>query len=286
VHIQDENDYAIFRTLKNEILIMQVTLSEQGSAPVADPTTQQSTVICHSYEGISLEEKLAELNRVISSPDFPATLRNRRFLSFAVKRTLEAPVGVQVRVRAYDVATQIFGRSDDFSTILDPIVRIEAGKLRRDLETYYLKSGRSNPLRIELPRGGYGPIFLRQEAAEETGPQAPAALGDLAADARAELDRVVKSADFPATDRNRKFLSYVVENELAGRFEEITPVLLGQRVFQRDESFNPNKDPIVRIEAGKLRRDLETYYLKAGRRNPLRISIPKGGYRPAFASAV
>jgi hypothetical protein len=105
----------------------------------------------------------------------------------------------------------------------------------------------------------------------------------LAADARAELDRIVKSADFPATDRNRKFLTYVVENELAGRLEEITPILLGKRVFQRDENFDPNEDPIVRIEAGKLRRDLETYYLKAGRRNPLRISIPKGAYRPAFA---
>jgi hypothetical protein len=264
---------------------MQDTVSEQKAASVAVQPSQQKTMISRSDDGISQEEMAAELNRVITSPDFPATLRNRRFLSFAVERTLEAPAGAQVRVRAYDVATQIFGRADDFSTILDPIVRIEAGKLRRDLETYYLKSGRLNPLRIELPRGGYEPIFLRQPAAEETDLQAPAALGDLAADARAELDRIVKSADFPATDRNRKFLTYVVENELAGRLEEITPILLGKRVFQRDENFDPNKDPIVRIEAGKLRRDLETYYLKAGRRNPLRISIPKGGYRPAFAYA-
>ena len=277
------NNYANFGAPETKIPNMQDTVSEQKAASVAPTTNQQKILIPHSDEGISQEEKLAELNRAISSPDFPATLRNRRFLSFAVERTLEAPAGTQVRVRAYDVATQIFGRADDFSTILDPIVRIEAGKLRRDLETYYLKSGRLNPLRIELPRGGYEPIFLRQQAAEDADPQAPAALGDLAADARAELDRIVKSADFPATDRNRNFLIYVVENELAGRLEEITPGLLGKRVFQRDENFDPNKDPIVRIEAGKLRRDLETYYLKAGRRNPLRISIPKGGYRPAFA---
>ena len=281
--MRTQNNYANFGIPETRIPNMQDTVSEQKAASVAPTTNQQKILIPHSDEGISQEEKLAELNRAISSPDFPATLRNRRFLSFAVERTLEAPAGTQVRVRAYDVATQIFGRADDFSTILDPIVRIEAGKLRRDLETYYLKSGRLNPLRIELPRGGYEPIFLRQPAAEDADPQAPAALGDLAADARAELDRIVKSADFPATDRNRNFLSYVVENELAGRLEEITPVLLGQRVFQRDENFDPNKDPIVRIEAGKLRRDLETYYLKAGRRNPLRISIPKGGYRPAFA---
>ena len=264
---------------------MQDTLSEQRPASVAAKTRQQKAPIPRSDEGISQEEMLAELNRVISSPDFPATLRNRRFLSFAVERTLEAPTGAQLRVRAHDVATQIFGRSDDFSTIIDPIVRIEAGKLRRDLETYYLKSGRLNPLRIQLPRGGYDPVFRRQQAAEEGGPQAPTTLGSLAADARAELDRIVQSTDFPATDRKRKFLIYVVENELAGRPEEITPILLGQRVLLRDENFNPNKDPIVRIEAGKLRRDLETYYLKSGRRNPLLISIPKGGYRPAFAYA-
>lgn len=259
------------------------SLTDQEAAPVADVTRKRSSLNFRSDEGISREEKLAELERVIASADFPATLRNRRFLSFAVERNLDAPAGTYPCVRAYDVATRIFGRSEDFSTILDPIVRIEAGKLRRDLETYYLKSGRTNSLRIELPRGGYDPIFRRQEAMQDANARAPKASGDLAADARAELDRIVQSADFPATPRNRKFLAYVVEKELAGLQEEICPALLGVRVFGRGEDFDPNKDPIVRIEAGKLRRDLETYYLKAGRRNPLRISIPKGGYRPSLS---
>ena len=72
---------------------MQDTLSEQGPASVAAKTSQQKALIPRSDEGISQEEMLAELNRVILSPDFPATLRNRRFLSFAVERTLEAPAG-------------------------------------------------------------------------------------------------------------------------------------------------------------------------------------------------
>ena len=259
------------------------SLTDQGAAPVADVTRKRSSLTFRSDEGISREEKLAELERVIASADFPATLRNRRFLSFAVECNLDAPAGAHPCVRAYDVATRIFGRSEDFSTILDPIVRIEAGKLRRDLETYYLKSGRTNPLRIELPRGGYDPIFRRQQVTEDGGKEVPRASGDLAADARAELDRIVQSTDFPATARNRKFLAYVVEKELAGLHDEICAALLGVRVFGRGEDFDPNKDPIVRIEAGKLRRDLETYYLKAGRRNPLRISVPKGGYRPSFS---
>jgi hypothetical protein len=234
-----------------------------------------------AHDGVSAEEGMAELQRVLDSADFPATLRNRRFLSFVVEHFLQS--GGKSRVLAYDVATGVFGRPESFNTILDPIVRIEAGKLRRDLETYYLKSGRRNPWRIEVPRGGYDPVFSRQEGIGFSASFVPASTGDLALDGAAELQRVVSSADFPATPRNRKFLVYVVERELAGRPEESTALLVATLVFGRGADFDTNNDPIVRIEASKLRRDLETYYLKSGRANPLRISLPKGGYRPVFS---
>jgi len=234
-----------------------------------------------THDGVGGEEIRAELQRVLNSTDFPATLRNRRFLSLVVERFLQD--GGKSKVSAHCVATRVFGRPESFNTILDPIVRIEAGKLRRDLETYYLKSGRRNPLRIEMPCGGYDSVFLRQEETEFPEPFVPATTGDLALDAAAELRRVVASADFPATARNRKFLAYVVENELAGRSAESTAMLVATLVFGRGADFDPNSDPIVRIEASKLRRDLETYYLKSGRANPLHISLPKGGYRPVFA---
>ncbi|TJV90854.1 MAG: hypothetical protein E5X52_34795, partial [Mesorhizobium sp.] len=54
-------------------------------------------------------------------------------------------------------------------------------------------------------------------------------------------------------------------------------------VFGRDMSFDPQTDPIVRIEAGHLRRGLERYYLTAGHDDPILITIPKGGYVPAFS---
>lgn len=234
-------------------------------------------------DGVSPEEARAELNRVIQSADFPATPRNRRFLSHVVERALEANGSGTVRVSAHEVATRVFGRPDTFNTLLDPIVRIEAGKLRRDLETYYLKSGRGSRVRISVPRGGYDPVFLREEVPAVSDPVMPPATGDLTADAKEEVARLLESKDFPATERNRRFLAYVVEKELSGQPEEITATLVATRVFGRAEGFNPNKDPIVRIEAAKLRRDLETYYLKAGRNNPLRISLPKGGYRPRFS---
>ncbi|MBU3664767.1 MAG: hypothetical protein FGM15_02645 [Chthoniobacterales bacterium] len=228
--------------------------------------------------GFTTNEVKAELDRIVGSPDFRASPRNRRFLEFVVLRTLTQP---DSRISAYDVATQVFGRPDTFNPVKDPIVRIEAGKLRRDLETFYLKAGSRGRLRIEMPKGGYRAGFLPatpEPAASDCPPTA-----SLSDDPMEELQRVLSSSDFPATARNRKFLDFVVRETLAGRADGITARTIGLRVLGRPASFNPNQDPIVRIEAGRLRRDLETYYLKSGHRNPLRISIPRGGYLPVFA---
>lgn len=222
------------------------------------------------------EEMRAELRRVIDSPDFPATPRNRAFLEYIVTREL---AGEGESISAYAVATAVFARSELFNSLLDPIVRIEAGKLRRDLETYYLKSGRCNPLRLTVPRGAYRPRFIVPSADATSTPGPRAAFSP---EPRAELERVLASRDFPASLRNREFLRYVVEKVLSGHEGRIEAYEIGTKVFGRADSFDSLTDPIVRIEAGKLRRDLETYYLKEGRRNPLRIELPKGGYRPVF----
>jgi len=104
----------------------------------------------------------------------------------------------------------------------------------------------------------------------------------LAVAVRSELERILRSRDFRASKRNRKFLRRVVEAELTGCGHEINGYLIGSEVFARGKSFDHVKDPIVRIEATKLRRDLERYYLTSGRGDRILISIPKGGYRPAF----
>lgn len=100
--------------------------------------------------------------------------------------------------------------------------------------------------------------------------------------ARAELRRILESPEFEASERNRRFLEYVVEEALAGRALRIKAYSVATEVFRRDESFDPQMDPIVRIEASRLRRALERYYLTAGVDDPLRILIPKGAYAPAF----
>jgi TolB-like protein len=103
---------------------------------------------------------------MVASADFPATERNRRFLVYVTEKTL---AGKHEDVTGYNVATEVFGRPADFNPTTDPIVRIEAAKLRRDLETYYLKSGACGSVKISLPRGGYIPLFERGNAAAPSG---------------------------------------------------------------------------------------------------------------------
>lgn len=240
------------------------------------------TFLASSACDFSEHEIRGELRRVIASEDFPATLRNRKFLTYVVERALQSEPH-SGRVTAHDIATKVLGRRDNFNPVEDPIVRIEAARLRKDLLTYYLKSGRRNPLRIDVPRGGYNAVFFRPVEQEEIDPEPQPVTGILAEDAAAQLRRITASADFPAAPRNRRFLAYIVEKELAGAVDEISARFIGKRVFGRGSDFDPNEDPIIRIEAGKLRRDLEVYFLTSGRHDPLHISIPKGRYRPVFA---
>ncbi|QEW22341.1 type IV pilus biogenesis/stability protein PilW [Marinibacterium anthonyi] len=102
------------------------------------------------------------------------------------------------------------------------------------------------------------------------------------ADTREELDRVLASAAFPASDLRRAFLDHIVTETLAGRSNLIKGFTIAVEVFGRDESFDSQTDPVVRLEARRLRRDLDCYYIDAGRKDPVRIHIPKGGYVPQF----
>jgi len=101
---------------------------------------------------------------------------------------------------------------------------------------------------------------------------------------RAQLDRILSSPEFHATDKMRDFLRFVVEEKLAGRSHQLKGYTIATRVFGRDDDFNASLDPIVRIQAGRLRRAIERYYLVGGVRDPILVTIPKGRYIPQFAT--
>ena len=101
---------------------------------------------------------------------------------------------------------------------------------------------------------------------------------------REQLGHILASPDFHATDKMRDFLRYIVEEKLAGRSNRLKGYTIALSVFGRGDDFDAANDPIVRIQAGRLRRALERYYLTAGSRDPILIDIPKGRYVPRFAS--
>jgi adenylate cyclase len=97
-----------------------------------------------------------------------------------------------------------------------------------------------------------------------------------------QLERILASEEFSLPERGRKFLRYVVEETLAGGADRIKGYSIALQVFGRSDSFDAQSDPAVRIEAGRLRRALERYYLVAGQHDPIIINIPKGAYVPFF----
>ncbi|WP_051614436.1 hypothetical protein [Phyllobacterium sp. UNC302MFCol5.2] len=97
---------------------------------------------------------------------------------------------------------------------------------------------------------------------------------------RAELQRILVSTEFKSTPRRRRLLNYLVGELLAGREKSLKGYTIATEVFGRDERFDPQADPVVRLEARRLRHDLNSYYVAAGRNDPLRINVPKGQYAP------
>lgn len=97
-----------------------------------------------------------------------------------------------------------------------------------------------------------------------------------------QMKRIMVSPEFAVPARAKKFLQYLVDETLGGRADRIKAYSVAIEVFGRDASFDAQNDPAVRIEAARLRRGLERYYLTAGTNDPVVISIPKGGYVPQF----
>ncbi len=103
---------------------------------------------------------------------------------------------------------------------------------------------------------------------------------------RHQLNRILDSPGFKGSPNQREFLSFVVNETLAGRASQIKGYTIAVTVYGRKDEFDPQADPVVRLEAGRLRRALDNYYLEAGKNDPVRIEIPKGGYVPAFQTGV
>src|SRR5579862_9860924 len=104
-----------------------------------------------------------QLERVLGSAGFARNERLSRFLRFVVDQSLE---GKDSEIKESVVALEVFDRNADYDPKLNSIVRTEAGRLRARLSEYYSGQGRNDPVVVELPKGGYVPLFRERDASQ------------------------------------------------------------------------------------------------------------------------
>ncbi len=102
----------------------------------------------------------------------------------------------------------------------------------------------------------------------------------------AQLDRILSNPEFAQSERLQKFLRFIVTETLAGRAETLKEFTIALDVFERDDSFDPQTNSIVRVEASRLRAKLVKYNGIEGRNDPIHIRLPTGHYIPVFENNV
>jgi hypothetical protein len=105
------------------------------------------------------DEVHAALDRIVASDLLRQSPQLVAFLRFIVATTLR---GESSRIKGYTIGIEALGRGESFDPQIDPIVRVEAGRLRRALKGYYAAADTTDDVVIELPRGRYVPSFRRR----------------------------------------------------------------------------------------------------------------------------
>lgn len=116
----------------------------------------------------------------------------------------------------------------------------------------------------------------------ETGPSKIARIPSEQDAVRRQLERILASSIFRASRQLGRFLEFVVAESLAGRGEALKQYTIATSALGRGEDFDPEADPVVRIEARRLRQTLAHYYAGDGKQDPIVIAVPKGHYAATF----
>src|SRR5580693_659990 len=99
---------------------------------------------------------------------------------------------------------------------------------------------------------------------------------------RRALEKITSSAVFADSQRMARFLRFAVEESLQGNGCRLKEIVIGSEVFDRGADYDPRLDPIVRVEARRLRSKLLAYYEGEGKDDELIIELPKGTYQPVI----
>src|SRR5256714_7816899 len=106
------------------------------------------------------EETLEQLDRLLHSRILQGSESLKAFLKFVVIKSVESQ---ETQLKEYIIATEVFGRSTNYDSRNDSVVRVQAGRLRAKLQEYYATEGKDDPVLIDLPKGHYNPAFAYLE---------------------------------------------------------------------------------------------------------------------------
>ena len=99
-----------------------------------------------------------------------------------------------------------------------------------------------------------------------------------------QLLRLRESDEFSESTRAVELLYFVVDEALAGRGDRLSQRIIARELYKRDSDFDPSTDPIVRVQASRVRRALEHYYLTTGKQDAIVITLQKGTYAPTIVT--
>lgn len=97
------------------------------------------------------------------------------------------------------------------------------------------------------------------------------------------LERMFVADAFKSSPKLRQFLRYIVTQKLEGKDDQLKAYSIAIDVYNYPVGFDPQNDPIIRVQARRLRTALKEYYLDAGVGERIVITVPRGGYRPVFS---
>src|SRR5216684_1818172 len=130
-----------------------------------------SRQMANSQGGLSTSDRLSSdaecralVQRILGSKEFQRTTRLRDFLLYVVERKLAA---APQEITEALIGQRVFGRPSTYNPGDDSIVRTEARNLRQRLERYFAGEGAAEPILLEIPKGGYVPVFRPRHAVPE-----------------------------------------------------------------------------------------------------------------------
>jgi Tol biopolymer transport system component len=216
--------------------------------------------------GLGHDDISVEVGRILASGVFKRSGRLSRFLQFVVDSALE---GKHEQLKEYVLGVEVYQKGADFDPRIDSTVRVEAARLRGKLREYYETEGRDDSVRIELPKGGYAPLFRRVGAPASRARYSPVRMAWIAGVLVLGCAAVVLLAV-----RSRP------EPPMATRVRPLT-TLPGQEIHP---CYSPDGKQIAMVWSGENDDNRDIYVRPVGEGRPVRLTThPEPDRSPAWS---